>query len=324
MHRSGTSVAARSINLLGVPFGRGRLVPVTSANPDGHWESWELQDVNDLLLERLGGSWAGPPDLQPGWEVGLEVEPLRGQARSAWNLVHPGETWLWKDPRTCLTLAFWRSVVDWRGPAVLIYRDPTAVAASLARRDGFSSTISTALWERYNRDALAGMSGWPVMVTSFHRLLDDPTSWLHQVRDFLVASEVVVGDVGQIDVAARSVHNERIQGLADRPDPTLTDEQAGLVQVLDGLQGVHEKWSVPDLGDPSPGLARLLEEHHRAYSTQLALEAELARARSQLGYVINRTRVKVLAYRMYERSPLSRWPLVPALGSRNGRGHVAP
>jgi hypothetical protein len=321
MHRSGTSVATRAVNLLGVPFGGGRLIPPTPDNPGGHWESWELQDVNNLLLARLGGSWPGPPDLEPGWESSTALDAIRAEARRVWEMVQDGETWLWKDPRTCITLPFWRSVADIRGPAILIHRQPADVVASLGRRDGFSPTVSAGLWERYNRDALAGMSGWPVMVTPYTSLLRDTHRWLHQVREFLGDHQVPVGGANEIEIAAASVHPEKTQSPTTGLDCRLLPEQESLVSLLHAAEGVHGEWVVPDLGPPSPGLGRLLEEHHRAYSAQKTLEAELARARSQMGHIINRVRVKSLAYRVYQRSPLARPDSTPARGARREFGH---
>jgi hypothetical protein len=326
MHRSGTSVAARAVNLLGVPFGGGRLVPPTADNPGGHWESWELQDVNNLLLEHLGGSWSGPPDLEPGWETKADLDSIRDEARSAWGLVHPRDPWLWKDPRTCITLPFWRSVADLGGPAVVIYRDPAGVVGSLARRDGFSPAVSAALWERYNRDVLMGISGWPVLVAPYGRLLREPSSWLNQVREFLAGHGVPVGGRDQVEAAAASVNMGKppssFEGAGGMEHGKVA-EQERLLCVLRDLEGVHDEWTVPDLGPASPGLGRLLEEHHFAFTKQRALESELARARSQLGHVINRTRVKVLAYRAYQRSPLMRRDPATGQGPRRVFGRHA-
>jgi hypothetical protein len=299
MHRSGTSVASRAINLLGVPFGGGRIIPTTAANPRGHWESWELQDVNNDLLAAFGGSWAGPPILHEGWEADERAIRLKGAAISAWTLVHSAEPWVWKDPRTCLTLPFWRRAVSLEGPAVVIYRQPDEVAASLARRDGFSVSVSLALWERYNRDALMAVRGLPVLVTSYDQLTSDPAGWVAEVRTFL-GDQGILKDASMTaaDAAAEiqvDLHRDSGQHWVE-----LSNSQVRLLEALGEARGDHARFSPPAIGAPSPWLGPLLVEHGRAYDREIALKAELGRARSQLGHVINMTRVKVLAYRAYK------------------------
>lgn len=301
MHRSGTSVAAQVINRLGVPVGQGRLVPATDANPDGHWESWDLQEINNDLLAAFGGSWAGPPVMEDGWEASPPALQLDARAVSCWNRVHPGDHWMWKDPRNCLTLPFWIRVARLSGPAVIIYRDPQQVAASLAQRDGFSEKVGLALWERYNRDALRSVTGSPVLVSSYRSLTADPTGWAERTRRFLSSHGVACNRPEPVDQAASAVRADgRRGGRGDCAE--LSDSQRRLLGLLGEKEGEHDRLDLPDLGPPSPWMELLLTEHGRAYARELAVGAELARAHSQLAHVVNRTRLKVLAYR-----GLNRW-----------------
>jgi hypothetical protein len=306
MHRSGTSAVARAVNLLGVPFGDGRIVPVTLGNPMGHWESWELQEINDEVLAAFGGSWAGPPTLAKGWELDPRLDALCLGASEVWRAVHSSDGWVWKDPRTCLTLPFWRRIAGLEGPAIVIYREPGSVAASLARRDGFSDLVSTALWERYNRAALESIAGWPAMVVSYERLLQDPGSWAVETRTFL-------GDHGvafPAGVSDRDAIKEIRAGQLGPCGPVgdLSAAQRSLLECLHALEGCHQVFDPPVLVQPSPWMDALLIEHGRAYDQELRLRADLARARSQLGHVLNRTRMKVLAYRAYTRLVDGRGP----------------
>ena len=69
MHRSGTSVATRLINLLGVPAPiEEDLLPPDRGNPTGYWESSSLVAYNDRLLEVLGSEMTCPEAFGPGWE----------------------------------------------------------------------------------------------------------------------------------------------------------------------------------------------------------------------------------------------------------------
>lgn len=298
MHRSGTSVAARVINRLGVPLGRGRLVPDTDANPDGHYESWELQDLNNDILAAFGGSWAGPPRLDWGWESDPRAKRLDDEARRVWREVLGSEPWLWKDPRTCLTLPYWRRVTALDGPAVLVYRRPQWVAASLAKRDEFSTPVSLALWERYNRDALVALEGLPVMVASYESLSRAPTDWALRVREFLSKHGLLRAGASGSEATAG------VRPLATGCPPVeadLSGPQEELLSTLKAVDGSHEAFKAPELGPPSPWMDTLLTEHGRALARELELRRELGRARSQLGHVVNRTRLKVLVYRTYRR-----------------------
>ena len=64
MHRSGTSVLARAISLLGVSLPSDLPAPGPD-NPEGYWESVGLQRINDRLLQAAGSAWldVAPLDL---------------------------------------------------------------------------------------------------------------------------------------------------------------------------------------------------------------------------------------------------------------------
>jgi hypothetical protein len=150
MHRSGTSLTSRVMNLLGVQLGpSSELTGARLDNPRGYWENDRLTLLNDRLLAELGGTWSDPPPLPEGWESDATLEPFRRRARVLVDQRFAGnELAGWKDPRNSLLLPFWRSVVPIAG-SVFCLRDPRAVAASLARRDGFDDETSALLWLRY-------------------------------------------------------------------------------------------------------------------------------------------------------------------------------
>src|SRR5688572_17839806 len=108
MHRSGTSLVSRTLNLLGVHLGPSdRLLPADEDNPKGYWEHRAIVDLNDEILDRFGGRWDEPPSFPPAWPRDPRMEDLREQARHLLTdnfAVAP--LWGWKDPRTCLTLPF--------------------------------------------------------------------------------------------------------------------------------------------------------------------------------------------------------------------------
>src|ERR1700722_14451555 len=68
MHRSGTSVATRVLNLLGVFLGaEDHFVSPGPDNPKGFWEYQSIVDLNIEILERLGGNCYEPPAFPADW-----------------------------------------------------------------------------------------------------------------------------------------------------------------------------------------------------------------------------------------------------------------
>src|SRR5690606_20066738 len=117
MHRSGTSFAARALQLLGASLGRpDQLMTPGPDHPAGYWENRRLKELHDELLADLGGSWDQPPVLAPGWADQPDLAPWRTEARE--RLVDAFGSDLegagvvaWKDPRLSLLTPFWRTVL---------------------------------------------------------------------------------------------------------------------------------------------------------------------------------------------------------------------
>jgi hypothetical protein len=212
MHRSGTSAVTRVVNLLGVPLGRADDIYTAKDNPSGHWESRQLCALNNVILNVFGGFDMATPPMPRSWLRSRRAEHLQGVMRATFDDVYRGERWLWKDPRICLTLPLWREVLN-DFCAVFVVRDAGPVMRSLHRRDGgYPLLYCYALWDDYNRRAVAALSGLRVVTVDFDAMLQDP---LHQVK---LLSEglcsVGVQLNGEIDTAAASLHRP---ASADRP-----------------------------------------------------------------------------------------------------------
>ena len=172
MHRSGTSIAARFVQLLGVSLGDpdDLLVPGRD-NAAGYWENRTIKELDDELLAHCGGSWDQPPVLAPGWEHDPDLDPFRVRAAQAlaasFGGATPGAVIGWKDPRLSLVLPFWRTVTPVT-TTVVVVRDPAEVAESLRSRNGIDSAQASLLWLRYLYAATAA----------------DPTHLLVRLDDF--------------------------------------------------------------------------------------------------------------------------------------------
>ena len=128
MHRSGTSMLASAMQAAGVAIGDELLGPSRS-NRKGHFEDRDFLDLHEAIFADHGRTVYDAPEAGP-----LEVPPAR--RRQAESLVAARShlpLWGWKDPRTCLFLDFWASMLP-RARFLLIVRDPDEVVASLRTR----------------------------------------------------------------------------------------------------------------------------------------------------------------------------------------------
>lgn len=258
MHRSGTSVATRTISMLGPSACLSDDMVRGPWNPQGHYESQTMVEVDDHLLRHMGCTWWSPPATGPAYdEAARQVTTSRAWARRAFLKVHPVSPWVWKDPRAVLLIPFWRSVLGSRAAALIVFRSPLDVASSLQRRHGVSLEFGVALWERYNRLLLAHMTGMDVLVVSYEDIVSEPASWVDQARAFVV-------DLGM----SRARASEDLAGSMVEPglshgsrsaDEVASPGAHALYRELQGLRGRHRSFEPPVLADESLVVSEQLE-----------------------------------------------------------------
>jgi hypothetical protein len=266
MHRSGTSAATRAINMLGVPICRSDdLWLELPGNPTGYWESASLSRFDEGLLRRIGSAWWCPPG--PG-----EIDPLRhddglrAEALELFGSLHETPSWVWKDPRACATLPFWRSVLDARLCGMLVLRNPLEVAASLRMRDGISTAWALALWERYLRLALHAAAGLPILVTEYAQLVDEPAVWSGEVAAYLADRGLPVADSAEIASFLDPDLRHSTYGDGDLfSSPDVTTEQRELHFAARELAGVWDAFEPPTLPRESVNTQRLLDTLRRTF-----------------------------------------------------------
>jgi hypothetical protein len=189
MHRSGTSFAARAVQLLGVSLGDSeRLMGPGADNPAGYWENRSIKEFDDDLFAHLGGAWDQPPVLDSGWEHADSLDPFRSRARAILDAVFaddPAGTAVgWKDPRCSLLLPFWRTVTPIT-TTVVIVREPMEVAASLAKRkQPVGESQAALLWMRYLLAATSNDAGH--LLIRQDDFFDDLEGTLRRIADHVV------------------------------------------------------------------------------------------------------------------------------------------
>ena len=201
MHRSGTSLISKILNVLGVYLGpEAHIMQPAPDNPKGFWEHHMLTAINDEILARFGGSWHEVPVFPPGWEIFPELADLRQRARAILQQdFATADLWGWKDPRTCLTLPFWQRLLP---PMryVICLRNPVDVSRSLERRNNFSFEKGAQLWLTYVTSALRHTAGQPRLFVFYEDLMEDWPREIKRLADFLgkpglAEEEAIVGTI---------------------------------------------------------------------------------------------------------------------------------
>jgi hypothetical protein len=220
MHRSGTSLITRTLNLLGMYLGPPEhLMKPSPFNPKGFWEHQAIVDLDDEILRRLGGSWRDPPQFFSDWERSGGLADIRRQACA---LIQEdfGATacWGWKDPRTCLTLPFWKPLLP---PLryVICLRNPADVALSLAHTMPVEKAMD--LWHWYTEAALEHTAGEPRVLLFYEDFMADWEAELGRLYRFVANRE---GQVPQsITQAVRDAMAEELQHHRTSPEAVVDE-----------------------------------------------------------------------------------------------------
>lgn len=262
MHRSGTSVLAHTINLMGAFVGEdGELVPAhPDINPTGYWERADVVAEHDRFLQSNGFAWGTVAnfaleriDEHRRRELAAE---LQGIVR---RIAHPDSSLVIKDPRLCLTLPVWHEFVA--APAhVVMVRDPRKIAASLmaAFPDSFTTDFLLALWQKYMQSAMAALAGERVLFVSYARMLEDHEAEHRRLWQGL--NELGVEGLSEFDADRLG---GALDGRLDRSEPSpharLDEDQCRLFDWLAERCEARGPLEVADVPEMSPPDSILLE-----------------------------------------------------------------
>ena len=177
MHRSGTSVSTRMLNLFGCDLSK-LLIPANNSNPKGHWESKNIVYLNEEILAAAGSSWDDWTNFDPRWRDSLLQSRFLERAQIILKEdFGNSHLFVFKDPRICRLLPFWIKAVQDFGAVpfvVLPIRNPLDVAVSLEKRDGIHPWFGHLMWLRNTLDAEQGSRGLRRAWLSYNELLSQP------------------------------------------------------------------------------------------------------------------------------------------------------
>lgn len=234
MHRSGTSLLTKVLNILGVALGpEEHLMPATKFNPRGFWEHEPLVKINDELLRRFGGTWRNLPALPVGWEGSPDLRDLADQARAIIQTdFGAAPLWGWKDPRACVTLPFWQRLL---GPMkyLVCLRNPVDVAHSLEHTMPFAH--GAWLWFAYLREVLIHTLGRSRLLVFYEDFIAEPERELRRIATFIgrieAAGESTVREQARQFVSS-DLHHHRTPDSEAARDPRLRPEARALFMKL--------------------------------------------------------------------------------------------
>ena len=237
MHRSGTSVVARLLNMMGAYFGpEGSSIGANPENPKGFWERHTVVQTNETLFASCGSRWYTPQFFAVEQIEAETFHQLEARMIRFLLEVDAHRPWLLKDPRFSITLPVWRRTLE-IPLTVLVYRDFREVGASLSKRNGFPLAYSLALCEYYNASALAVTQDLPRFIVSYNDLLQAPVPYTQQLFDWLSDQDtkrLTLPSSRELS-AFVSQHLYRHRSVDLHPDVRLTQSQETLQAALSNL-----------------------------------------------------------------------------------------
>ena len=184
MHRSGTSVLTRGLQVLGVELSE-RLLPPNQYNPSGFWEDVDVLGINEKVLAALAKDWRSPTLIAEAQWQSPKLEALATEAELLLtSRLEQHHTWGVKDPRLCLLLPFWQPIFQRLGLAesyVIALRNPRSVAGSLDLRDQMVPELSYLLWLEHLNAALLNTAGKRRVLVDYDELLRQPREQLCRI-----------------------------------------------------------------------------------------------------------------------------------------------
>jgi hypothetical protein len=187
MHRSGTSVLARLLNMMGVYFApEGTATGANEENPKGFWERRDVRTLNDMVLHSADADWHRLGNFSLAQVPETMLARFQKDARKIILELDAHRPWFLKEPRCCILAPLWLELLEF--PVVLLlYRSPIEVARSLETRNGFPLSFGLALWERYNIAALNATLGMQRLQVNHANLMADPVETVRNLHQQLGA-----------------------------------------------------------------------------------------------------------------------------------------
>jgi hypothetical protein len=239
MHRSGTSLAAEIAHRWGAYVDTSVLIETNDGNPRGYWEHRALVKLNEDLLARVHSSWKVPPTEEGRKHLARLAKKgsFRDRAERLLATMNPNQSvWLWKDPRLCILLPFWKEI--WGSVVYLVpIRDPMAIASSLCARRDFSVPSALLLWQKYMSTLISDEDvSTKAFFFSYEELLRDSPKVCDRICRFLDQNTGMDDQNGEYRIA------RMLESI--RPQLNRNHAALSLSETTEGMEVRHDLYRV--------------------------------------------------------------------------------
>lgn len=235
MHRSGTSLLAGTLIRLGAPRPKNE-IPASPSNERGFYESVNIRDLNQSILQSLGSDWDSIRPIDPKYikrNFTLQAEEIIRDEYGADSF------FVLKDPRICRLFPFWQEVfsrLSIECYVITIIRNPSEVASSLLKRNGIPEPLGRLLWMNHVLDAEFYTRGCTRSFVLYDRFLVEHRKQL----------ERLLMDLGLEEVMRSSSNIDDIDSFVDRNLRHFTHNNSSFrsqpdQQVFTALTGLADK-----------------------------------------------------------------------------------
>lgn len=188
MHRSGTSLVARALEIYGISTG-SNLLTGGAENPKGFFEARDILQLNKDILSALNSRW---DYLHCQEIVTLSQDKIEAFEQRAYHIIEKDfsgtKLWGFKEPRTLRLMPFWTNFFnryEINTKCIIVTRNPDDIVESLFLRNLLPYMHSYALIAVYYRELLEIMRSNQVSLIDYDKLLDTPENELVRVGDQL-------------------------------------------------------------------------------------------------------------------------------------------
>ena len=186
MHRSGTSVIAAGLQVMGVVLGDRLLPSVNGDNDKGYYEDIDLNELNIECLDAIDSDW---DRLSAITAIDIAVLKKQGYFLRAVNLLRQkvrmnAPIFGFKDPRVAKLLPFWKQVFDYckfEVNYVLVVRHPLSVVKSLIKRSGMLAEQSYFLWLVHVITSMAVNYSNNSVIVDYDCMMQSPDNELNRI-----------------------------------------------------------------------------------------------------------------------------------------------
>jgi GT2 family glycosyltransferase/glycosyltransferase involved in cell wall biosynthesis len=189
MHRSGTSVVTRALQVMNVDLGDKLMPAAADNNPTGFFEDSDIHHLNVEMLRALHIDWFS---LAPVEEHEVETLRKKGFFLRAVELLKSKcarvPVFAFKDPRVVKFFLFWKAVFDhchFDVSYVVTVRHPRSVAKSLSKRDDFDLEKGYLLWMEHVLKIIAFTQTSRCVYVDYDKLILFPDPQLRRIASSL-------------------------------------------------------------------------------------------------------------------------------------------